>query len=217
MKPRAPFSCFFILMLACLFLQAPRLAAAESGARQALENSVSFILSTLKNPAYANPATRGPLRQDIEKEVKKIFDFTEFSSRTVGPRWKTFPPEEKKAFSAAFADLLFNTYLNKIKGYNGEQAVYTGEAVSPDGKLAEIRTNITLAGGRKIPVSYRMLLKDGSWRVYDVIIENLSLVKNYRSQFQDILNTASPAQLIDKIESRAKEVLAQGEADAQGK
>lgn len=215
----APLRLFFALFFFCAlsFSAQTGRANAPSAARQTLENAISHILDTLKNPAYANPATRQPLRQQIEKEVKSIFDFSEFSSRTVGPRWKTFSPEEKRNFSDAFANLLFNTYLNKITGYNGEQAIYTGEVSSPDGKLVEVRTAIALSDGRRIPVSYRMLLKDGQWRVYDVIIENISLVKNYRTQFQDILNSASPQQLIDRINSRTKEVIAQGEADAKNK
>ena len=98
-----------------------------------------------------------------------------------------------------------------------EQALYTGEASSQDGRLVEVRTAIALDDGRKIPVFYRMLQKDGKWRVYDVIIENLSLVKNYRAQFQDILNSASPQQLIERINNRTREVIAQGEGDAKAK
>lgn len=208
-----------IAFISSLFFYAvpPSTAQADSSARQTLENAVNHILATLKDPAYANPATRPPLRQQIENDVRKIFDFSEFSSRTVGPRWRTFSPEEKKNFSDAFANLLFNTYLNKITGYNGEQAQYLGEVSSPDGKLVEVRTAILMSGGKKIPVSYRMLHKDGTWRVYDVIIENISLVKNYRTQFQDILNSATPQQLIDRINNRTKEVIAQGAGDANSK
>lgn len=207
--------CALAILMAGLFCFCPDAdATTPAEARQTLDAAVSHIVEIIKNPAYADPATRAPLRLQIEKDVYNIFDFGEFSSRTVGPRWKTFSPEEKANFSKAFANLLFNTYLNKITGYNGEQFIYTGEAASPDGKLVEVRTAIALKDGRKIPVSYRMLYKDGKWRVYDVIIENISLVKNYRTQFQDILNTASPQQLIDRINERAKEVIAQGEANA---
>lgn len=214
----APFRLFFALFFFCaLFSAETTRGDTIPSARQTLENTVNHIIDTIKNPGYANPSTREPLRQQIENDVRSIFDFTEFSSRTVGPRWKTFSAEEKRNFSDAFANLLFNTYLNKIKGYNGEQSVYTGEALSPDGKLAEIRTAIVLSDGRRTPVSYRMMLKNGKWVVYDVIIENLSLVKNYRTQFQNILNSASPQQLIEKINDRTREVIAQGEADAKGK
>ena len=192
------------LLLAFVLL--PSAAQANSPARQALETATNRILDFIKNPDYVNPATRRPIRQQIEDEVLHIFDFGEFSSRTVGPRWRTFTPAQKKAFSDAFADLLISTYVNKIDGYNGEQVLYTGEVVSEKGDRVEVRSVITMKDGKKVPVAYRMLPKNGKWMVYDVLIENISLVKNYRTQFQDILNTDSPENLIARIKAKAVEV-----------
>lgn len=201
-------------IVASIFLAASLVSSAFASpaqdARQALSTAVNRIMDDIKNPDFVNPATRGPLRNRIEDEVYHIFDFSEFSSRTVGPRWKDFSPEEKKRFSDAFANLLFNTYLNKVTGYNGENVDYNGETVSPNGKLVEVKTTITLKDGKRTPVNYRMSFKDGSWRVFDVIIENISLVKNYRTQFQDILKKASPDQLIARVNEKAKEVMSQG-------
>ena len=190
------------LLLSLAFRGAPAVAAPT--ARAALETSVNRILASIKNPDYVNPATRGPLRQQIEDEVLHIFDFREFSSRTDGPRWKTFAPAQQRAFSDAFADLLLTTYLGKIDGYNGEQVAYTGEVADAKGNV-EVRTSITLKDAKKVPVAYRMRNKDGAWRVYDVLIEGISLVKNYRTQFQDILNTATPDQLIARVRQKARE------------
>lgn len=198
-------------LAACLVLaNASYGAQAGAEARSVLQNAISTILSDISSPEFANPETRKQVVNRIEHSVRSVFDFSEFSSRTVGPRWKTFSAAQKDSFANAFADLLFATYLNKITGYNGENVSYTGETVSKDGSRVEIKTSLAMSDGRKIPVAYRMLPKNGAWVVYDVIIENISLVKNYRTQFQDILNTASPEQLIEKIESRAKEVAAQG-------
>lgn len=193
-------------LLAALLLAATSPVMAAPGPRQTLETAISRVLDNIKNPDWVNPATRGPLRRQIEDEVYHVFDFGEFSSRTVGPRWQTFSPEQKKRFSDAFAELLLNTYLNKVTGYNGEQVAYVGEVAAPDGKRVEVQTVITMKDGKKTPVNYRMLPKDGSWRVYDVIIENISLVKNYRTQFQGILNTATPDQLTAKVLEKANEV-----------
>ncbi|QCC84965.1 ABC transporter substrate-binding protein [Desulfovibrio desulfuricans] len=195
----------FLLVLLTAALQcAP--AQAASPAQLTLETSINRILGSIKNPDYVNPATRGPLRQQIEDEVLHIFDFKEFSSRTVGPRWSTFSPKQQQQFSDAFAELLMNTYLSKIDGYNGEQVVYTGEVTSPKGDRSEVRTIITMKDSKKVPVAYRMLPKDGTWFVYDVLIENISLVKNYRTQFQDILNNGNPDQLIARVKAKAQEV-----------
>ena len=195
----------FLFVLFAVAVQ-PANVRASSPAQLALETSITRILSSIKNPDYVNPATRRPLRQQIEDEVLHIFDFKEFSSRTVGPRWSTFTPAQQQQFSDAFAELLLNTYLSKIDGYNGEQVVYTGEVSSPKGDRTEVRTVITMKDSKKVPVAYRMLPKDGTWFVYDVLIENISLVKNYRTQFQDILNSGSPDQLIAKVKAKAQEV-----------
>lgn len=190
-------------------------ACAQSAeeAQQTLQAAVTRILNDIKNPDFSNPATRGSVRARIEREVKSVFDFEGFSQRTVGPRWREFTPDQKTRFSNAFADLLFNTYLNKINGYNGEQVNYTGIMASKDGKLVEVRTEITMRSGKKTPVFYRMSYKNGQWRVYDVIIENISLVNNYRSQFKDILNTDTPDQLIAQVEAKVREIQAQGATD----
>ncbi|MDR3358190.1 MAG: ABC transporter substrate-binding protein [Desulfovibrio sp.] len=188
------------------FWLAPRVYGADAGAplaRRALEVSTDRILASIKNPDYVNPTTRAYLRQQIEEEALYIFDFTEFSSRTVGQRWRTFTADQQKRFSDAFADLLISTYVNKIDGYNGEQVAYAGEISSGD--KVEVRTVITMKDGKKIPVSYRMLPRGDAWRVYDVLIENISLVKNYRAQFQDILNREAPDKLIERIGIKARE------------
>lgn len=211
---RTRFACLPAALAIMLLLMAaawnPEGACAQSPAqaRQTLETAVSTILNIIRNPQYANPATRAPLRKQIENEVHAVFDFGEFSSRTVGPRWRTFSQAQKQNFENAFADLLLNTYLSKVTGYNGETVAYTGETASPDGDKVEVRTVITMKDSKKTPVSYRMLYKNGKWVVYDVIIENISLVKNYRTQFQDILNSASPEDLTARVLAKAREVAA---------
>lgn len=208
------FSLALCIILSTFLFFSSAFAQGVQQARQTLEVAVERILANIRNPDYANPATRAPLKQQIEDEIYHIFDFGEFSARTVGPRWRTFSPEIKKQFADAFANLLFNTYLNKVNGYNGEKVEVLGEVASKDGKQVEIRTSINLKGGKKVAVAYRMQDNNGSWRVYDVIIENISLVKNYRTQFQSILNKASPEELIAQINAKAREVSAQGESSA---
>lgn len=200
-----------LLALALLvFCLAPAAAQAASPAHDALQGSINKVLDTIKNPAYANPATRGPLKKEIESELRVAFDFGEFSLRTVGPRWKEFSADQKQRFEDAFANLLMRTYVDKIDGYNGEQVAFTGERLNDKGDRAEIQTTIAMKDGKKVPVAYRMLPKDGTWRVYDVLVEGISLVKNYRTQFQEILSSAAPDELIAKVQAKASETPAQG-------
>lgn len=207
-KKIAPTISLSILLVA--FLAMPAFASIAQEARQTLQTAITRVLDNIKNPDWVNPATRAPLRRSVEDEVYHIFDFGEFSSRTVGPRWKSFSAQEKKRFSDAFANLLFTTYLNKITGYNGEQVQYQGERVQENPPRVEVRTVITMKDGKKTPVFYRMMPKDGTWRVYDVVIENMSLVKNYLTQFHDILRTATPDQLIARVQEKAAQVAAEG-------
>lgn len=194
-------------LLCCLAVFSVRPVAA-SPARDTLERSVTAILDCIKDPAYANAATRPAQREKIAGLVRQIFDFQEFAIRTAGPRWKTFTPDQQKRFTDAFADLLLTTYISKVDGYNGEQVAYTGEAANKEQTRVEERTIVTLGGGKKVPVAYRMMLKGGAWRCYDVLIENVSLVKNYRTQFQDILANAAPDELISRVQAKAKEAAA---------
>ena len=184
-------------------------ASAAETPSQRLRATVDQVLLVLQEPEYRNPATRAPLRAKIERQVRTVFDFEEFSARTVGKSWPSFTAEQKKRFDDAFAELLLVTYLDKIQGYNGEQVMYTGEVLSSRGDRAEVQTIVTLSDGKKGPVAYRMMLKNGQWVVYDVLIENVSLIKNYRSQFQDVLTRGTPEQLIERVVARTNELRAQ--------
>ena len=202
-----------VIALAFAFvLLAAYACEAATPSRQTLENSITRVLNFIKDPGYVNPATRGPLRRQIEDEVYHIFDFTEFSARTVGQRWSTFTPQQQKKFSDAFAELLLCTYLGKIDGYNGEKVAFVGERANQAGDRVEQKTLLTMKDGKKIPVDYRMMPKNGGWCVYDVIVEGVSLVKNYRTQFQDILQTSSPDELTARVKTKALEARNAGNA-----
>ena len=182
-----------VLALCSVFILCGTVHAAESPLA-VLQTQIDQILNVLKEPNYKDPIKRVPLRAQIEKYVHEIFDFSEFSARTVGRNWP---------------NLLLITYLDKIQGYNGEKIEYSGEVLSTKGDRAEIQTIVTLSDGKPVPVAYRMMLKNGKWVVYDVLIENVSLIKNYRSQFQDVLTRGTPEQLIERVEARARELQAQ--------
>jgi phospholipid transport system substrate-binding protein len=175
-------------------------------ARRSLETRVNNIFAILQKPGFADKASRPEYRMKIEEEVAKIFDFTEFSSRTVGPRWNTITPEQRRSFTEAFASLLKATYLDRIDGYNGERMEYLGEQLSSKGDRVEVRTTLSMKDNKVVPVNYRMLPKDGNWVVYDVIIENISLVMNYRAQFQELLLKDSPEALMTRILDQARKM-----------
>jgi phospholipid transport system substrate-binding protein len=193
-------------VLALLCAVFPVAARADAGvqARRSLEMRVNNIFAILQNPGFANKASRPEYRMKIEREIAGVFDFVEFASRTVGPRWNSFTPEQRRAFAEAFESLLKATYLDRVDGYSGERVTYLGEQVSTRGDRVEVRTTLSMKDNKVVPVNYRMLPKDGNWVVYDVIIENISLVMNYRTQFQELLLRGSPEALNARILEQAR-------------
>ena len=193
-----------LLALMCAFSSGAAQDDPGAQARRALETRVNNIFTILQNPGFVNKASRPEFRMRIEEEVAKIFDFAEFSSRTVGPRWNAFTSDQRQKFSEAFESLLKATYLDRVDGYNGEKVAYLGEQVSSKGDRVEVRTTLNMKNNKIVPVNYRMLPKGGNWVVYDVNIENISLVMNYRTQFQELLLKGSPEALIARILEQAR-------------
>jgi|UniRef100_B8DNX9 phospholipid transport system substrate-binding protein len=196
--------------LLCILLgwPGPALAAADSAgaAREALKTSVDRILDIVKQPGYTDPAQRPVLMDKVENEIRHIFDFREFSARTVGMNWPSFTPDQQDRFAEAFASLLRATYLEKFDGYTGQQVLFTGELVSGKGDKVEVQTTVVIKD-KQVPVAYRMLQnRQQNWVVYDVIIEGVSMVKNYRTQFQDLLEKGTADQLIERVRTKADEV-----------
>ncbi len=196
----------FLTPLFVLSLSLSPAQAATSEARAQLEKTVNAVLDELDNPELKNPATRDAVLAKVEGIIQRLFDFDELSARTVGPNWKNFSNDQKKRFTEAFTTLLRESYLEKLDGYNGETVSYTGETSSKAGDKVEISTTVNIKG-KPVPVAYRML-KKSHWVVYDVLIEGVSMVQNYRSQFQDLLAREDAEQLIKQVQAKALAVRA---------
>jgi len=189
-------------------LAAALLAVACSGAwagppTDQLHGRIDRVLEVLQDPALKKDAKTTERRATLRGIAGEIFDFTEVSQRSLGRHWQARTPSERQEFVALFADLLERTYVAKIEGYSGERLVYAGETL--DGDQATVRTRIVTKQGTEIPVDYRMFQRDGRWRVFDVNIEGVSLVGNYRSQFSAIIARSSYADLVAKLKSRQDE------------
>ncbi len=194
----------FLLALLFCFVTSVSAHAAEMTARQTAEAGADRILALLNDPAFKTPEGKPVIRKKIEDEVLNLFDFEEFSTRTVGPTWRKFTPEQKQQFKDAFTELLRNTYIDTLDEYNGQKIRFTGEISGGNGKRVEIQMEF-LADQKVYPVAFRMLEKNNRWVVYDVLIEGISMIKNYRDQFRDILSKNSPQELIDRVKAKAEE------------
>jgi phospholipid transport system substrate-binding protein len=188
---------------------------------------LSIILPLLLSlPAYAGPpldvvqlnANKGfevlrdpKLKGDSAKESKKeklrliydqLFDDVELSKRTLAKNWNSLNVAQRQEFVKLFRQVLEKAYIDKILAYTDEKIVYERENMV-SGTLAEVQTKV-ITTSKEIPITYRLLLKEGTWKVYDVVIENVSLVLNYRTQFNDILVKNTPEQLIEILRKKVK-------------
>lgn len=193
-----------LLPLFCvILLQSPAQAASQP--RMELEKTINAVLSELQKPELKNPASRDAVLQRVEGIIRGLFSFQELSMRTVGPEWKNFSPDQKNRFTTAFETLLRETYLEKLDGYNGELVNYTGELDLGKNRV-EIQTTVNIKN-KPVPVNYRMIQR-GKWVVYDVVIEGVSMVANYRSQFQNVIARDGAEKLIELVRVKADEAKA---------
>lgn len=186
----------FLALAIITTLAAPALAGAPT---EALSASIDKVIALLADPAYKNPDTRPAMRAKLLTAIDAVFDMKELSRRALGAQWNQFNPEQQQRFVTAFGLLLQNTYLDKIESYTDEKVQYLKEQNLGTGK-AEVDTKV-VGKGKEIPISYR-LSDHGGWKVYDVVIEGVSLVQNYRTQFGQILVNESPDALIAKIAAK---------------
>jgi len=168
-----------------------------------IRGTIDRAIGIIKDLALAAKGKREERRGLLRKEIAPAFDFAEMSKRSLGTRWRGRTPEERDRFVVLFRELLENSYLGKIEAYEGEVIRYGKETV--DGPYAEVKTLVVTRKGQEIPVDYRMLGDGGKWRIYDVVIEGISLVNNYRSQFNSILQKSSFAEMMEKLGATVRE------------
>lgn len=176
--------------------------AAQQNPLEELKDPIDRVIAILNDPKYkADESLRSQQRDEIWQAVEGVFDFEEVSKRTLARHWRKFSDSEQKAFADVFGRFLGDTYMDKIQGeYHNEKIVYGDQKVI-DGRWAMVRTQIKREA-LEIPVDYKMKLIDGHWKVYDIVVEGVSLVKNYRIQFNSILRRDKPAQLIEQLKKK---------------
>lgn len=145
-------------------------------------------------------------RQALKKSISNIFDYSEMAKRSLGKHWNVRTEAEKKQFSELFATLLENSYAGKIESYNNEKIVYMKENV--EGEYAEIKSKVVTAARDEFTLDYRMFKQKGKWMVYDVVIEGVSLVSNYRSQFNKTIASSGYEKLVKKLQTKNDELKA---------
>src|SRR3989454_11729562 len=176
-------------------------APASAGPTDQLREYTEQVIKVLDDPALA--------RQDRRAAVRKIaheaFDGTERAKRVRARHGQARTPAEREEFTQLFADLLERTYIARMDEYGGERIRYVGESL--DGDLAAVRARIVTRAGTEVPVESRMVLRGERWLIYDLLIENVSLVANYRSQFDRIVRTNSYEELVRRLKLKRDEFI----------
>ena len=189
----------FLLILLLIF---PPFA--YSGAPlDAVKEHVNKILEVLGDPALKGEVGRKVKKGKIRSISEEMFDFTELSKRSLGQNWNRFNPEQQKEFVNLFKSLLEETYTNKITAYTDEKVIYQKEITLSE-KTVEVPTTIVTKTS-ETPINYRLVDEKGRWKAYDVVIEGVSLVNNYRTQFREILANKLPEALLDTLRKKVKE------------
>jgi phospholipid transport system substrate-binding protein len=188
-----------IILIVAVFIAMPFQAYAAT-AKETVESGVNKVLKTLGDPTFkAKP--KDVKIKEIGDIIGEVFDFTELSKRTLGREWKKMKAEQQKEFVELFRELLQGVYADRLLAYTDQKIVFDKEIELKKGR-AEVQSNIVLSDGKKVPIYYRLTNKSGQWKTYDLIIEGVSLVKNYRTQFREIIAKDSPDKLIEILRDK---------------
>jgi phospholipid transport system substrate-binding protein len=191
---------FVRLMLGLAILLVIPIQAIAATPKETVEAGVNNLLKTLGDSSFkAKPKDE---RIAIMKtQIEAVFDFKELSRRTLGRNWKKMSNEQQTEFVELFRRVLQGVYADRLMSYSDQKIIFGYEKMLKKGR-AEVESYLVTSDGRKIPLFYRLTDKSGSWRVYDVIIEGVSMVKNYRTQFREILAKDSPEKLLEILRKK---------------
>jgi phospholipid transport system substrate-binding protein len=181
----------------------PLPALSQQDATATVQAHVDRVLKVLGNPALKGPKGEERKRAEVWAEADKLFDFVELSKRTLGLSWNRFSIDQRKEFVSLYKQLLEETYMDRLMAYAGEKITF--ERQTPlDANTVEVKSELYTKTG-PVALAFRLINGGGQWKVYDVVIEGVSLIANYRSQFREILANRDPAALLDTLRKRVGE------------
>lgn len=198
---RSRWKTFTVIAAAVAVLWMPGQSVAGPATDQ-VKGTVDQVLKILTDPALKGERKTKDRRAQLRRTVLERFDFAEMSKRSMGRYWSERTPEERSEFVGLFTDLLERAYVDRVEGYTGEQILYLEETT--DGTYSEVRTKIVTKRNQEIPIAYRLQKADSKWSVYDIVVEGVSLVNNYRTQFSKIIRTSSYQDLVKKMQAKVE-------------
>jgi phospholipid transport system substrate-binding protein len=203
-----------VVIFASTGLAAPWAAVVWAGEpTEQLQVQLERVLKTVQDPEVKRGG-RAAERRAVRKIAEEIFDFGDTARRTLGRHWAQRSPAEREEFVAVFSDVFEHAYLSKVELLQGDRVAYLGEGI--DAGVATVRTRLTTKQGSQLNVDYRMQQRGGSgrWLVYDVLIEGVSLVDNYRNQFNSVIQRSSYEELVRRLKTIQSQLISQGPSPA---
>jgi phospholipid transport system substrate-binding protein len=191
-----------VLIIALAALKLSPVSAFAASPLETIQTQVDRALEVLRDPALKVESAKAAKEKKIWAILDEVFDNTELSKRTLAQNWKRFSPDQQKEFIGLFGKLLGTVYMDRIIAYKDEKVVF-GKVTNLSDKTAEVQSEI-LRSSKPIPIHYRMILQNGEWKVYDVVIEGVSLVQNYRTQFREILTNKTPEDLLKTLREKTR-------------
>ena len=171
---------------------------AQEGATAQVKGTIDKVLGILRDPALKAPDKEEARRKKLKEAIYPRFDFTEMAKRSLGTHWGKRTPQEREEFVSLFADLLEQSYAKRLEAYTDQEVLYTKEQVEDTFGLVATMI-VSTKENINIPMEYKLLRQDNQWKVYDVVIDGISMVSNYRSQFNRIIETSSYAELVQRM------------------
>ena len=197
-----------MMLLSAVWLGSMGLAAAGEPT-DLIRQTTDQAIKILDDPQLQGPEKRAQRQERLRKMADEAFDWPDMAKRALATHWRGRTPQQQQEFTGLFKDLVQRSYLNSLDSAAGERQdiVYAGEQTQDAQSV--VKTKVITKRNTQVPIDYRLHKVDGGWKIYDVLIEGVSLVNNYRSQFNEILSRSSYDQLIQKMKSRGEEAFAE--------
>ena len=188
-------------LAAWLMVAGAAVASPVTGPREAVESAIVRVLSVIQDGEVNGKAvTETDRRAEVRRIAREMFDYDEMTRRTLSRHWSQRTADEQAEFVALFSDLLERSYVSRIEAYAGEKISFVGESI--DGSFATVRSKVLMQRRSETVLDYRMHVRDGRWRVYDVLIDGVSFISTYRSQFDRVIQAESYGSLVERLRKR---------------
>ncbi len=191
----------FLAIACCLLAMLSPSTARAVTATEAVKTSIDQVVGVLEDKELKKPDRAVERRQRLQKIFNDRFSYEEMSKRSLGAQWNSLNEAQRQEFVDLFRQLLARTYTGTIEGYSGERFQYLNE--HKEGDYAEVRTKLISRKG-EIPINYRLLSDSGNWQVYDIVVDGISMVSNYRAQFTKIIRASSYDDLVKKLQNKSE-------------